>query len=51
MSGADDFIALLLEEGFNYKQIADAMCDGEYLAKTNLTQDTVEEIYDICNGK
>lgn len=38
-------------KGFDRKQIADAMCDGEYLGKSGLTQDVVEEVYRICVAK
>lgn len=38
----------LLNEGFDYQQIADAMEDGAYLYENDIDQDTAEEVYDYC---
>jgi len=45
---ARDIIEDLRAQGYDDKQIMDAMCDGEYLAKRpDITQDLAEEVYDI----
>ena len=46
---ARDIIEDLRAQGYDDKQISDAMADGEYLAKRpDITQDLAEEVYDIC---
>lgn len=43
---------LLIEEltskGITKADIADAMCDGNFLKDAGINQDTAEEIYDFC---
>ena len=38
----------LLEDGYDWEQIAESMLDGEWLKSEGIDQETAEEIYDIC---
>ena len=41
----------LLSSGYDYSQIAVALCDGEVLAANGWTQAEVEEAYNFCQEK
>lgn len=45
---AKSLIEDLLDEGFDHVQILQAMTDGEYLKRSGLDQELVEEIYYIA---
>ena len=38
----------LKSQGFDKKQIADCMCDGEVLAKDGIDQEVAEFIFEMC---
>ena len=38
----------LLDAGFDYGQIKDAMEDGEYLKKENISQELAEKVHALC---
>ena len=48
---AQEIIEDLLEGGYLYKEIEDAMCDGAYLEAENISQKLAEEIHDFCISK
>ena len=41
-------IKSLLEDGYDWIQIAESMIDVEWLELEGIDQETAEEIYDIC---
>jgi hypothetical protein len=45
---AQEIIKSLAEEGYDKGQIADAMCDGEYLGSQGITKSLAEKVYDLC---
>lgn len=45
MEKAHDILENLLDAGFNYIEIQDALEDGEYLHKMGIDQETAEEVY------
>lgn len=45
---AKQIIKDLVEEGFDLHQIADAICDGEYLNAEGIDQATAEEVFTLC---
>jgi len=48
---AQEIIAGLRDDGFEYSQIASAMEDGNYLSVNGISQELAEEIHDFCNGQ
>jgi uncharacterized protein (UPF0335 family) len=48
---ARDIIEDLRAQGYDDKQISDAMADGEYLGKAGIDQDAAEEVYNITHYK
>ena len=42
---ATEIVSRLRAEGYDDKQIADAMCDGQYLDQAQISQETAEEVY------
>lgn len=47
-----NFVKGLLKDGYTQRQIAMALEDGEYLSKTDLTQEEAESIHSrLVNGK
>lgn len=47
MSKAQELFEKLTEDGFDEKQVKEAMCDGEYLEKAGIDQDTADELFNI----
>jgi hypothetical protein len=47
---AQEIISDLTSQGFDREQIADAMCDGEYLASEYIDENTAAEVYALCRG-
>lgn len=45
---AQEIIKELLAQGYDMKQIADVMCDGECLKALDIDQDTAEDVYDYA---
>jgi hypothetical protein len=47
---AQEIITDLTSQGFDREQIADAMCDGEYLLAEDIDENTAAEVYALCGG-
>ena len=46
---AQEKLEALRERGFSDAQIKDYLCDGEALSRSDLDQETVEEMFNIFN--
>ena len=50
-ASSQEFITDSLSQGFDYQQILYSVCDGEFLDKTDLTQEEAEDIHSFCEYK
>jgi len=50
MERSKEIVSQLKEDGFDEKQILDAMCDGEFLKSSGIDQETAEVIYHLIRG-
>ena len=48
---AQERVSAFKKDGFSDTQIKDFLCDGEALGRSDLDQETVEEMYDIVNNQ
>ena len=51
MDNANNIMQELKAEGYDYRQIAHAMCDGAYLLKRGINQELAKEIHSQALAK